>query len=64
MGNSPLVLWLKFCAFTAKDPGTIIGWGTKIPQAVGCDQKKDNWWRRSWKVSEDIRYDRTLMPGS
>ena len=42
MGNSPLVLWLKFCAFTAKDPGTIIGWGTKIPQAVGCDQKKDN----------------------
>ena len=33
MGNSLLVQWLGLCAFTAKDPGSIPGQGTKIPQA-------------------------------
>ena len=33
-GNSLEVQWLRFCAFTTKDLGSIPGWGTKIPQAA------------------------------
>ena len=32
--------WLGLGAFTAKGSGSIPGWGTKIPQAMGCGQKK------------------------
>ena len=28
------VQWLDLCPFTAKDPGSVPGWGAKIPQAV------------------------------
>ena len=31
---------LRFGAFTAVGPGSIPGWGTKIPQAVRYGQKK------------------------
>ena len=27
--------------FHCQGPGSITGWGTKIPQAAWCDQKKD-----------------------
>ena len=30
---------LGLCAFTAEGPGSILGWGTKIPQATRCSQK-------------------------
>ena len=33
--------WLGLWAFTAKGAGLIPGQGTKIPQAVWCDQKKN-----------------------
>ena len=33
-GNSLVVQWLGLCTLTAKSPGSIPGWGTKIPQAV------------------------------
>ena len=26
--------WLRICAFTAEDVGSIPGWGTKIPNAT------------------------------
>ena len=39
-GNSPVVQWLGLCTFTAKGPGSIPGWGTKIPQAMRCGQRK------------------------
>ena len=39
-GNSLAVQWLGLGAFTAEGPGSIPGWGTKIPQAVWCRQKK------------------------
>ena len=44
-GNSLVVQWLGFSAFTSRDPGSTPGRGTKIPQAGGggCeggDQKK------------------------
>ena len=35
-----MVQWLGLYAFTAKGLGSIPGWGTKIPQAVWCGQKK------------------------
>ena len=40
MGNSLVVLWLGFCAFTAEGPDSIPSWGTKIPRAALCGQKK------------------------
>ena len=40
LGSSLAVQWLEFCAFTAEGPGSILGWGTKIPQATWYGQKK------------------------
>ena len=39
MGNSLVVQWLGFRAFTAEGLGSIPGQGTKIPQAVQRGQK-------------------------
>ena len=38
--NSLVVQWLGLGSFTAKGPGSIPGWGTKIPQAMQRGQKK------------------------
>ena len=38
--TSPKAWWLGLRAFTAKDLGSTPHWGTKIPQAVRCGQKK------------------------
>ena len=35
-----VVQWLGLCAFTAEGMGSIPGQGTKILQAVWCDQKE------------------------
>ena len=40
MGNSLAVQLLGLCAFTVKGWGSILGGGTKIPQAVQHGQKK------------------------
>ena len=40
MGNSLAVQLLGLCAFPAEGPGSIRGWGTKIPQAARSGQKK------------------------
>ena len=40
IGNSMVVQWLQLCAFTANGPGSIPGWGTKIPQTAQHSQKK------------------------
>ena len=32
-GNSLVFLWLGLSNFSAKSPGSTLGWGTKIPQA-------------------------------
>ena len=39
-----MVHWLGLSTFFAKGPGSIPGWGTKIPQAVqsGKEKKKGN----------------------
>ena len=39
-GNSLGVQWLGLCTLTAEGPGSILGQGTKIPQAVLSGQKK------------------------
>ena len=35
-----VVQWLQLCASSAGGLSSILGWGTKIPQAVRCGQKK------------------------
>ena len=42
LGNFLVVQWLGLQAFTTERPGSIRGWGTKIPQAPQCGphQKK------------------------
>ena len=39
-GNSLEVQWLELCAYIAEGPGSIPGWGAKIPQAARHSQKK------------------------
>ena len=39
LGDSLVVQWLGFHAFTAEGLGSIPGWGTKIPQTVQHSQK-------------------------
>ena len=39
-GNSLAVQWLGLSAFIAEGPGSIPGWGMKIPQALRHSQKK------------------------
>ena len=36
VGNSLAIQWLGLHALTAKGPGSIPGWGTKIPQVMWC----------------------------
>ena len=46
-GNSLVAQWLGLYAFTAKGPGSIPGWGTKIPQASHSEktsQKSGHLW--------------------
>ena len=38
-GNSLVVQWLGLCTLTAKGPGSILGRGTKIPQATWQKKK-------------------------
>ena len=38
--NSPVVQWLGLSTVIAVAPGSIPGWGTKIPQALRCGQKR------------------------
>ena len=40
MGTSLAVRWLRLCASTAGATDLILGWGTKIPHATRCGQKK------------------------
>lgn len=35
-GISLVVRWLGLCTLTASGRGSILGWGTKMPQAAGC----------------------------
>ena len=41
-GNSLADQWLELGIFTAKGPGSIPGWGTKVPQAIEHSQKYIN----------------------
>ena len=39
-GTSLVVQWLGLSTLTAESPGSVVGWGTKIPQAEWRIQKK------------------------
>ena len=41
-GTSLVVLWSRLLTLTAKGLDSISGWGTKLPKAAWCDQKKLN----------------------
>ena len=38
--NPAAAQWLGLCSFTVKQPGSVPGWGTKIPQAMQHSQNK------------------------
>ena len=40
--TSLTVQWLRLCAYIAGGVGLIPGWGTNIPHAVRCGQKKNH----------------------
>ena len=43
LGNSLALLWLGFCIPISRDPGSIPGQGTKVPQAIWhCQKSKQN----------------------
>ena len=42
VGNSLAVQWLGLHPFTAEGPGSIPGWGARIPQAARCGQKNNS----------------------
>ena len=42
LGNSLAVQWLGVRTFIAKGPGSVLGWGAKIPQAAWHGQKINN----------------------
>ena len=46
LGNSLVVQWLGLGTFTAEGPGSIPGWGNKIPQAMQRGKKKKKIWGR------------------
>ena len=39
LGNSVVVQWIGLGALTARGPGLIPGWGTKVPHAAWRSQK-------------------------
>jgi len=39
-GNSLAVQWLELYSFSAEGMGSILGWGTRIPQTVWHDQAR------------------------
>ena len=41
-GTSLEVQWLGLSSFTAEGTGSVPAWGTKIPHAMPCGQKKKN----------------------
>ena len=40
-GDSPVAQWFGLSTFIAVAPGSVPGWGAKIPQALHCGQKKE-----------------------
>ena len=42
LGNSLAVQWLGVQTFITKGPGSVLGWGAKIPQAAWHGQKINN----------------------
>ena len=40
IGNSLVVQWLGLQTFIAEDVGSVLGRGTKIPQAMQCSENK------------------------
>ena len=55
-GTFLAVQWLRLHASTEGVTGSIPGWGSKIPQAVQCGQKKKE--RKS--VKREVRINRTV----
>ena len=41
MGTSLVVQWLRLCALTARNPGLIPGWGTKVPTFPALQPKQN-----------------------
>ena len=47
-GNSLVVQWLGFRALNVEGPGSVLGWGTRVPQATQrSQQNKQNKTKKS-----------------
>ena len=51
-GTFLAVPWLRLCTCNAGDVGSIPGWGTKIPHAVRCGQKRKKKRKKKKKEKE------------
>ena len=54
--NSLVVQWLELCAFTAKGPGSLPGWGAKIAgeaQLSGKKKKKYRTIKHTHKITQE-----------
>ena len=51
-GNSLAVQWLELYSFSAEGMGSILGWGTRIPQTVWHDQAR----KKKRKKMNVLRY--------
>ena len=40
MTGTSVVQWLRLCASTARDTGSILGWRNMVLNAIGGDEKK------------------------
>ena len=49
-----MVQWLKLCPFSAVGLGTILGWGTKIPQASQHGQERNKQKNPKTKPGRDL----------
>ena len=58
--NSPVVQCLALCTFTAKDAGSIPGWGTKILQGTWHSQKKKQKTKKDGSARTEQRYEKVL----
>ena len=53
-GNSLVVQWLGLWALNVEGPGSVPGWGTRVPQATQrSQQNKQNETKKKWWLKQE-----------
>ena len=63
MRTALVVWWVRLCASTARGVGLSPDWGTKIPHAMHCDQKKKKREREKDNSITDLKSFSNKMKG-